>query len=380
MEHLFKSFVMQRSGVTETPRMLRHATFICVAAVTGYGLVACTSDATTQPRVSLGVATAETTGSIAPPAVKPLNNTCDYYPELNLTVCCPPTLVRAGVDSGDKPPFVFLGPAMGCTYSPGPQNPSAPPVGYEPYVPLPPEPPAPPETPETPPNSPGPYNPPPQDYGGGGNNPEGNGPGNGGAGPGTGGGNGDGCTQVRSGTTGAMSTFGTPCQHPPEWWEGPSDPSAYDNYLPGLPRLERPNNLPEFPAIDCRIVKCPPVNAYLESPDVRSAANYMQALTKQTGNEYCAWLFLRANGSIRVGDVMQGSPSNCAGVQTSIPGNMPPLAIGSLHSHPGNSPFASGDDYRNAQWGHINMIISTPSILIPIDTNGTVLGYIPRRD
>jgi hypothetical protein len=184
--------MMKQSVAGGTLLGLWNRIYVIGAALTMYGLVACTSDATTQPSASLSVATPVTAGSLAPLGAKPLNSTCDYYPELNLTVCCPPTLVRAGADSGATIPFDFLASAAGCTYSPGPQNPSAPPVGYEPYVPLPPE------APETPPDSPGTYNPPPQDYGGGGNNPEGNGPGSGGGAPDWGGGDGGDCTQVRA--------------------------------------------------------------------------------------------------------------------------------------------------------------------------------------
>ena len=210
------------------------------------------------------------------------------------------------------------------------------------------------------------------DYGGGG---QPNWPGGGG------GGGGGGCTQV---CAPAMVTVGSQItdshQQVPEWWEGPSDPEAYDTDVPGVPRTTPPPNFPPYAKIDCRMVCCPPPIEYLRSADIKAASRLMQEPTQQDQKERCAWLYRRAYGSIRVGVIMLGNGSVCAGIWVMGPGGVPDRAIGSLHSHLSDSRYLSADDAGNVRWDHTNMAVAHPQSICVVDMLGIVSWHFPRQD
>ena len=221
---------MASRHVSRHKRITGRRWLVGLAALCLSMFAACSGDASTQPSLSVG--TAVSSDGVAPPTAASLSD-CQYFWELNLTVCCDPAvLVRAPWDSSSasQADLVGIATSNGCTWSPGPPGPPGPPVGYEPYPPptsppppLPPSPPPPPSAPSQPP------------YGGGGN-PEG-GIGGGGGLPGSGGGGG-GCTSVfRAPLRGSGFDAGSqsdPCNAPRAYGQPPRVVSEVADYLAEL--------------------------------------------------------------------------------------------------------------------------------------------------
>jgi hypothetical protein len=182
----------------------------------------------TEPKPS---AAAQLSISMALPTVRQVSN-CTYIEYLNLSVCCDPQLQVSAPADGEATFTVISLLEQGCTWSPGPQNPSPPPENPTP------------PTPQAPPQEVPPFVPPP---GWGGDPPGGWSPPApppaGGGGNGDGGGGGIVCTQLRLSPLWLgrfpLSVAADPCETPPgnddvppPGWE-----DQWDRLTPGEKRL-----------------------------------------------------------------------------------------------------------------------------------------------
>lgn len=228
------------------------------------------------------------------------------------------------------------------------------------------------------------YFPTPPTYGGGGGNPEGNGPGGGGL-PG-GGGGGTGCTQLNEAQNPLHTVSLTiPGCQAHEWWEGPSDPDAYGNTV-DLPKILNPADIAKLTPLavfDCRKVRCPPPSAFLNSAAIQDAVRrlHAKAAATGTGKEYGAWLFLGPDGNIVVGGDIEGAAGQMTAMDPTVPGNVPPRAIGWIHTHYWDySPPLQYEprDASNAAYTHTYAVVGTPTIIILLGPDGQYKGYTPR--
>jgi hypothetical protein len=126
------------------------------------------------------------------------------------------------------------------------------------------------------------------------------------------------------------------------------------------------------PVFDCQQVKCPDPRTIIQSSSVINAAQTMINGTHNDGKERGAFLFLNADGTIRVGEVYVGTASNVPQLATA-----PANAIGSIHTHPNANP-PSDYDATNAIDNHIFIVVATVSYLYIVDTAGNA-AYKMRR-
>jgi hypothetical protein len=89
---------------------------------------------------------------------------------------------------------------------------------------------------------------------------------------------------------------------------------------------------------------------------VIKAAALLKARTSATGNEWGAWLYLNPDGTIRVGEIVEGTTWTIPSM------GMAPdsLAIGSIHSHPAGAmlnPDLNDGDINHAVMNNIYVVV-----------------------
>jgi len=80
---------------------------------------------------------------------------------------------------------------------------------------------------------------------------------------------------------------------------------------------------------DCTKVQCPSIWRIVGDEGVAAAGASMFAASQQDGRERAAFLFNGSDGSIRVGEVIEGAPGEVLRGR-----NAPEDAIGVIHTHP----------------------------------------------
>jgi hypothetical protein len=129
-----------------------------------------------------------------------------------------------------------------------------------------------------------------------------------------------------------------------------------------------------MPPIDCRLTKCPTPQEILFSSAVQAAAAALMANTVRDKVEWGAFLFRNADGSIRVGDYIQGTATSVPGLASNL---TPSNAVGSLHTHTDlNGP--SGRDALLATTTNTNVTVATAAWLYVIKSNGDACCKLAR--
>jgi hypothetical protein len=112
-------------------------------------------------------------------------------------------------------------------------------------------------------------------------------------------------------------------------------------------------------------VKCPPLAVILQDENVVKAAREMSARTAETGKEYGAYLYLNADGTVRVGEV---TPGTSADVPLPDPDG---TEIGEIHTHPDlgtgdyviKNSLPSGDDIARVwAYRHNSLVVGSSQI------------------
>ena len=163
------------------------------------------------------------------------------------------------------------------------------------------------------------------------------------------------------------SSGAAPAPAPGYWYN--SD-AAYANDTP-LP-VTSPWIADEYSTFDCRVIVCPSPSAILVDANVQTASAVLQRASIKDGLEHGAFLFLRADGTIRVGEIFTGSATRMPQLARA-----PSDAIGSIHSHPLNVP-PSGSDGINAYYNNIYVTVVTVGWMYLIDPNGHQIATVPR--